>query len=129
MLLRWRRTTLVVAICVLSAGCNLFAGDCTTLGHAAIELSIVDGRTNRMPSVPSFITVVDSPFVATHPREGQPAVIRQAYDFAVERLGNYSIRIETVGYATWERKDIKVLSLDRCGSVKPVKVKAELQPQ
>lgn len=127
--LRQPSTAMLLAVCFLSTGCNLFGGDCVSIGHPAIELTIVDDDTNRIPTVPSVITVTDGPFVAVFPLEGQPAVILPYYSFAFERSGNYSVRVETPGYATWVRRNVKSSSRDRCGSIKPVKLKAELRRQ
>ena len=97
-----------------SACSNPFANrDCSTLGVAAISVTVVDASTNRAPTTTPSLRIEDGTFVETHvtpfPRSDPPQ-----YSGAVERPGTYRVVVHSTGYQDFVLDNIKVSRDGRC---------------
>ncbi|MGE0442238.1 MAG: carboxypeptidase-like regulatory domain-containing protein [Gemmatimonadales bacterium] len=124
-----RRLVLGASLLSVLQGCEIFGGDCTSLGRFALELTLVDETTNQPPTVPPVITATDGAFVDTYPAAGQTAAVQPSYRLVVERAGTYSITVEVPGYHTWQRDGIEVSRGGRCNDLQTERLRVELARQ
>ncbi len=116
--------SLLIGTLMFAASCDLFEGDCTTEARPGLEVAVHD-QADKPLTIPPSITVTDGDFVERYPRQDRPGSVLPSYSFAVERPGEYSIRVEAAGYRVWQKSGVTVKE-GSCGHVKTVRVTARL---
>ncbi len=112
----------VALVAVLASSCLLMtSSDCVSIGVSGIQISVVDKRTNQIPSG-TVVTVTDGDYRETLTRSGG------VYVGATERPGSYSIVVEAPGYARWTRDNVSVVRTGSCQYLQRVTLSSELQP-
>lgn len=109
-------------VAVVASGCSLLTtGDCVSIGVPGIQISVLDPRTNQIPSG-TVVTVTDGDYRETLMRAGA------VYIGVVERPGTYSIVVEAPGYARWTRENVRIVRSGSCNYLQRVTLSSELQP-
>ena len=112
----------VALVAVVASGCPLItSSDCVSIGVPGIQISVLDKRTNQIPSG-TVVTVTDGDYRETLTLSGR------VYVGAAERPGAYSIVVEAPGYARWTRENVSVVRSGSCKYLQPVTLTSELQP-
>lgn len=101
--------------------CFLSNEDCTTIGRDGVVVRVVDASTQQPIVVAPTVTLTDGAYTEGLRESGfQPN--SRIYSGALEREGNYNLRVEAPGYVTAIRSDLAVRRSGGCSHLQTVEV-------
>ncbi|MEM7413933.1 MAG: carboxypeptidase-like regulatory domain-containing protein [Gemmatimonadota bacterium] len=117
---------LILVMTLVGMGCYDGLGQdpiiCTDIFVYGLNVDVVDAATSAPLAEGATLTVIEGTYVET---------VTASWDgrsmaAAGERPGTYSVRVERVGYRSWERSDVQISS-DECHVI-PRSLEARLVP-
>lgn len=118
------QSLLIVAVAVVSAGCNPFSTACTEELRHGINVEVRDAVSGAPAAAGARLTIREGDYVET--MDG-PAVPELVLLFgAGERAGSYTVTVQKAGYQEWTRRNVIVR--DGGCHVLSVRLEARLQP-